>query len=273
MQVLLNTDHHVDGRHQMAEHLASVVKDALGRFGEQITRVEAHLADAISHVKSTPDEIQCTLEARLVGLEPVVVKDRSGNAHQAISGAVSKLKRAVATVLEKREPGRHAAASNDVGYGEAAGNDEEPALPVATARAEKTINATAPEVWAALTTPASLKKFFFGADIESDWKVGSPIRMSGQHKGQAYADKGEILAVELQQVLSFSHWSPLSGKADAPENYHVVTFTLAPHDKVTRVSLTQANLTGGATPADLAQRADHEKNWRTVLDGLAKLFA
>lgn len=114
MQVILNTDHHVDGRHEMAEHLTKVVKDALDRFGEQITRVEAHLADAISHVKSQPDEIQCTLEARLVGLEPVVVKDRSGNAHQAISGAVSKLKRAVATVLEKREPGRHGATHAEI---------------------------------------------------------------------------------------------------------------------------------------------------------------
>ena len=106
MQVLLNADHHTDGRHEMAEHLTMVIKEALGRFGEQITRVEAHLADENSHVKAGPDEIQCTLEARLVGREPVVVKDRAGNAHQAIHGAVGKLKRAVATVLEKHDP-RH----------------------------------------------------------------------------------------------------------------------------------------------------------------------
>lgn len=106
MQVLLNTDHHTDGRHEMAEHLNSVVKEALGRFGEQITRVEAHLADENGHVKASPDEIQCTLEARLVGREPVVVKDRAGNAHQAINGAVGKLKRAITTVLEKHDP-RH----------------------------------------------------------------------------------------------------------------------------------------------------------------------
>lgn len=108
MQVLLNTDHHTDGRHEMAEHLSTVVKEALGRFGEQITRVEAHLADENGHVKTSPDEIQCTLEARLVGRDPVVVKDRANNAHQAISGAVGKLKRAVATVLEKHDP-RHEA--------------------------------------------------------------------------------------------------------------------------------------------------------------------
>ncbi|QJC55474.1 hypothetical protein HC248_00754 [Polaromonas vacuolata] len=109
MQVLLHTDPHVDGGQPMADHLSSVVKDALGRFGEQITRVEAHLADENSHAKSTPDEIQCTLEARLVGLEPVVVKDRAATAHQAITGATGKLKRAVATVLEKHDPRRNAA--------------------------------------------------------------------------------------------------------------------------------------------------------------------
>ena len=111
MQVLLNTDPHVDGRHQMAEHLESVVKEALGRFGEQITRVEAHLADANSHTKPTPDEIHCTLEARLVGRDPVVVKDHAGTAHQAINGALGKLQRAITTVLEKHDPRRSAGLS------------------------------------------------------------------------------------------------------------------------------------------------------------------
>lgn len=108
MQIILNTDPHVDGGHGMAEHLEAVVKDALGRFADQITRVEAHLSDANSHAKATPDEIHCTLEARLVGREPVVVKDHAGNAHQAIHGAVVKLKRAVTTVLEKHDPRRAA---------------------------------------------------------------------------------------------------------------------------------------------------------------------
>jgi hypothetical protein len=102
MQVLLNTDPHTDGRHEMGEHLEAVVRDALGRFGEQVTRVEAHLADANSHNKANPDEIQCTLEARLVGLDAVVVKDRAATAHQAIQGAI-------ATALAKRDPRRDGA--------------------------------------------------------------------------------------------------------------------------------------------------------------------
>lgn len=106
MQVLLNTDPHVDGRHQMAAHLETVVKDALSRFAGQVIRVEAHLADANSHLKNTPDDIHCTLEARLVGMDPVVVKDQAGTAHQAIHGAVTKLKRAITTVVDKHEAHR-----------------------------------------------------------------------------------------------------------------------------------------------------------------------
>lgn len=108
MQVLLNTDPHVDGSHLMAAHLETVVKHALGRFDSQITRVQAHLADANSHVKANPDEIHCTLEARLVGLSPVVVKDHAGNAHQAIQNAVGKLERAIDTAVAKYTPRRSA---------------------------------------------------------------------------------------------------------------------------------------------------------------------
>ena len=114
MQVLLNTDPHVDGRHQMAAHLEEVVKDALSRFAEQVTRVEAHLADANSHAKATPDDIHCTLEARLVGMEPVVVKDHANTAHQAIHGAVGKLKRAITTAVDRHESRRRAGLGKDI---------------------------------------------------------------------------------------------------------------------------------------------------------------
>ena len=113
MQILLNTDPHTDGRHEMAQHLDTVVKEALSRFGEHVTRVEAHLSDANSHVKAGPDDIHCTLEARLVGFDPVVVKDHAGNAHQAIQGAVAKLKRAIATVPDKHDPRRNTAITGD----------------------------------------------------------------------------------------------------------------------------------------------------------------
>ena len=39
MQVLLNTDNHVERRQGLAEHLETVVKEALHRFGDHVTLV------------------------------------------------------------------------------------------------------------------------------------------------------------------------------------------------------------------------------------------
>jgi hypothetical protein len=64
----------------------------------------------------------------------------------------------------------------------------------------------------------------------------------------------------------------MSGTADAPANYHVVTFDLTTDDEGTNVILTQANLIGGVTTADVNHRADYEKNWSSVLEGLASIF-
>jgi hypothetical protein len=64
----------------------------------------------------------------------------------------------------------------------------------------------------------------------------------------------------------------MSGQADAPENYHIVTFDLSPKGAGTTVVLTQANLAGGTSASDVAHRADYERNWSTVLGGLAELF-
>ena len=104
MQILLHTDPNTDGSHLMAAHLTLVVKDAMQRFGGRITRVEAHLSDADGQSKSSGEDILCTLDARLVGLDAVIVKEHAGNAHQAIEGAVRKLKRAVGAALAKHDP-------------------------------------------------------------------------------------------------------------------------------------------------------------------------
>ena len=123
MQILLNSDPNTDGSQAMAEHLTSVVQRAMARFGEHVTRVEAHLSDANSQAKASDDGIHCTLEARLVGLDPIVVKDHAGNAHQAIEGAVRKLKRAVGAEIAKHDPRGHQPRPK------AAADDEAAALP------------------------------------------------------------------------------------------------------------------------------------------------
>jgi ribosome-associated translation inhibitor RaiA len=107
MQILLHTDPNTDGSHTMAEHLETTINAALGRFGNRVTRVEAHLSDENSQAKAGDTDIHCTLDARLVGQDAVIVAEQAANAHQAIEGAVRKLKRAVGAALEKHDPRNH----------------------------------------------------------------------------------------------------------------------------------------------------------------------
>lgn len=107
MQILLHADPNTDGSQLMAEHVKGVVKDAMSRFGERVTRVEAHLSGVHAKATAGDDGVHCTLEAKLVGLDAIVVKNHAGNAHQAIEGAVRKLKRAVGTEIAKHDPRGH----------------------------------------------------------------------------------------------------------------------------------------------------------------------
>src|SRR5437016_6516027 len=94
------------------------------------------------------------------------------------------------------------------------------------ATAEVTIDAAAEKVWRALTEPESIAQFMFGARVTTDWQPGSPITYDGEWKGKPYRDKGTVLEVDPNRLLKTTHFSPLSGKADVPENYNVVTYEL-----------------------------------------------
>src|SRR5688572_7023963 len=135
-----------------------------------------------------------------------------------------------------------------------------------TAKATATIDAPTSKVWEALTTPEILKKYYFGADITSDWKVGSPITYKGQWQGKSYEDKGKILAFEPEKLLITTHWSPLSGVPDSPENNHKVTYELSKQGGSTKVTLTQDN------NASEEEKTQNDQFWKTLLDGLKKLL-
>ena len=125
-----------------------------------------------------------------------------------------------------------------------------------------TITAASADVWQALVTPAAIKEYMFGTTVTSDWVVGSPISWKGEWQGRAYEDKGVILEVVPERVLEYSHFSPLAGVPDVPENYHVVTVELSPDGGQTRVALSQDN-----NPTEQA-REHAEKNWSVMLAGL-----
>lgn len=88
MQILLNTDPHIDGREAMREHLEAVVTEVLGPFGKRITCVQACLTDAS---RARPLDIHCTLNVELLGRQPVLVSHHAGTTNLALHGALRKL--------------------------------------------------------------------------------------------------------------------------------------------------------------------------------------
>ena len=129
-----------------------------------------------------------------------------------------------------------------------------------------TIAAPIERVWKALTTPDLIKQWFFGVDTETDWRKGSPIVHRGEYQGRPYEDRGVILDIEPPSRLVHSHWSPVSGLPDAPENHEVVAWELSERDGGTELTISESNLA-----SEEAKRTS-EESWRMVLGNLKGLL-
>ncbi|MGO4599195.1 SRPBCC domain-containing protein [Terrabacter sp. 2RAF25] len=130
------------------------------------------------------------------------------------------------------------------------------------ARAKVTVDATPQQAWQSLTDPAEIRRWMVGTEVSTDWQVGSPITWRGEMDGKPYEDKGEVLDVDEPRRLSTTHYSPLMGQEDSPENYHTVTYSL------------EGSGDGGPTTVTLEQdgnesqeQADQfSQNWQSMLD-------
>lgn len=134
-----------------------------------------------------------------------------------------------------------------------------------TAHTEIAIAAPPEKVWAALTTPELIKQFMFGADVHTDWKVGSPLTYTGEYQGKKYEEKGTIKQLEPGKLLAATHFSSMSGKPDVPENYALVTWQLKPENNKTVLSVDQDNI-------DSEKGVEQSKqNWTGVLASIKKI--
>jgi uncharacterized protein YndB with AHSA1/START domain len=134
---------------------------------------------------------------------------------------------------------------------------------VATSEIE--VDADAERVWRALTDPDQVAQYFLGSKVKSSWEEGSPITWSGEWEGKPYEDKGEVKVADEPHRLVVTHFSPLSGQPDKPENYHTLSYALSESDGHTKVVFTQDN-----NPDEDAAKHSQE-NWDMMLQGLKKV--
>ena len=135
------------------------------------------------------------------------------------------------------------------------------------AKTSVNIHAPVSKVWDALTKPELIKQYMHGTNVVTDWKVGGPILWRGEWKGQTYEDKGTVLEIIPNKHLKTTHWSPMGGTPDKPENYHTVTYDLEENSGYTLLKLAQSN---NATQQAADEMATN--GWDPILKGLKEML-
>jgi uncharacterized protein YndB with AHSA1/START domain len=135
-----------------------------------------------------------------------------------------------------------------------------------TATTSLELSVSPARVWAALTDPAMIRQYMFGAELSGDWVKGGTVTYRGEWDGTPFEDKGDILEIDPPHLLKVNYFSAMSGQPDTPENRQLITYTLAPSGPGTRLTVSQA----GNPSQDAATAA--EGNWAMTLDTLKGLL-
>jgi hypothetical protein len=100
MTIQFNTDKTIDWDQRHDDHFSELIKEDLDRFSDHISRIEVHISDE-NGAKEGKNDIRCLLEARLEGKQPIAVSNQSDSIEAAVSGALTKIKASLKTIIER----------------------------------------------------------------------------------------------------------------------------------------------------------------------------
>jgi hypothetical protein len=101
MKIEINTDKNILGNVALAHSIETTLKQVLSHFSDQITRIEVHLSDENSAVKSGKADKRCLLEVRVAGRQPESVRVQAQTVDQAVMGAAQKMASSLESELGK----------------------------------------------------------------------------------------------------------------------------------------------------------------------------
>jgi ribosome-associated translation inhibitor RaiA len=100
MKVQINADVNSNNHVEINDMVNTIITSQLKRFDEHISRIEIHLTDDNGN-KSGINDKKCIIEARIEGKNPCVVSEYSDTYERAVTGAVSKVKNSLTSIIER----------------------------------------------------------------------------------------------------------------------------------------------------------------------------
>lgn len=126
------------------------------------------------------------------------------------------------------------------------------------------IRTTPEKLWDALTNPEFTKQYWFDIEVQSDWKVGSPMVYS--QKGRIRVD-GEVLAAKRPTLLAYTFHETEGASSKEPPTK--VTLEIERQGQGDYVKLT---VTHTAFVPNSLHKPSISQGWPAVLSGLKSLL-
>jgi uncharacterized protein YndB with AHSA1/START domain len=125
------------------------------------------------------------------------------------------------------------------------------------------IETTPEKLWEALTSSDFSRRYWFGTEVQSDWKVGSPLAlvMNG-----TTTDEGKILEADPPRRLAYT-FHHVTSEAARNERPTKVVFNLEPYGKLVKLTLTHEDFEVGSVILD-----GISKGWPAILSSLKSML-
>ena len=125
------------------------------------------------------------------------------------------------------------------------------------------IRTTPDKLWEALTSSEFSRRYWFGTELRSNFKIGSPFALV---MGGKVTDTGEILEADRPRRLSYT-FRHILNEAARNERPSRVTFVLEPHGKLVKLTLTHEDFAKDSVVID-----GISKGWPAIMSSLKSLL-
>jgi len=100
MEIHINTGNGMENKAALEAWADAEIRRTLGRFSNDVRRIEVHLSDDNSG-KGGADDKRCVIEAHVTHMPAVAVTHHAASLDEAFRGAESKARRALDSLLGK----------------------------------------------------------------------------------------------------------------------------------------------------------------------------